>query len=269
MTFDDKGIVYEEFDVVKINKGKNAIMTKVMRKVIAEVSLKIVVNGIELVSMLCLNKFQEELALGFLYNEGVINSLEDVGNITYNESLRAVIIELREGIVIDRKESLRSITSGCGKCYTCINSFKQMQYAVNMNKTVFSVKDILIIMKRFIEQSELYKEIGGVHSILFYSNGFEIQYDDIGRHNCLDKITGKLMKLNKMGLTATGMIFISGRLSSEMITKLIRLGVPVVVSKTTPTTAAIRLARKYNVTLLGYVKNDKGIIYSCPERIKK
>lgn len=63
------------------------------------------------------------------------------------------------------------------------------------------------------------------------------------------------------------MVFISGRLSSEMVTKIIRLGVPVVVSKSTPTIAAIRLAQQYRITLLGYVKGGKGIIYSCPERV--
>lgn len=268
LTYDDEGIVYEEFDVVEINGENDPItMNDASRKVIVEVSLKIIVNSMELVSMLCLNQLQEELALGFLYNEGVINSMDDIKNIEYNEKMLAVIIELREGLVIDRQESLRSITSGCGKCYTYINPLKKTQYFASGNKSTFYAGDILSIMDRFIEQAEIYNTIGGIHSGLFYSDGFEIQNEDIGRHNCLDKITGMLMKLNKMELAENGIVFISGRLTSEMMTKMIRLGAPVVVSKSTPTTATIRLARQYNITLLGYVKGGKGIIYSCPERV--
>ena len=117
-----EGIVYEEFEVVNFNQENNTVrLEDGIRKVIVEVSLKIIVNGMELVSLLCLNEHQEELALGFLYNEGVINSLNEIKSIEYNERMQAVIIELAEGVTIDRQESLRSITSGCGRCYTYIN----------------------------------------------------------------------------------------------------------------------------------------------------
>ncbi|MCG1025161.1 MULTISPECIES: formate dehydrogenase accessory sulfurtransferase FdhD [unclassified Dehalobacter] len=264
----DEGIVYEEFEVVEIQRENDAIVMKeAAKKVIAEVSLKMIVNGQELVSVLCLNRHHEELALGFLYNEGVIGSYEDIESIEYNEKMLAVLIELREGIVIDRRESLRSITSGCGKCYTYINPLKKTQYAVSTNKSTFSAGNILTIMDKFIEQSEIFHTIGGVHSVLFHTDGFEVLNEDIGRHNCFDKMTGILMKANKMELAANGMVFISGRLTSEMLMKMIRLGAPVVVSKSTPTTATIRLAREYNITLLGYVRGGKGTVYACPERL--
>lgn len=145
-------------------------------KVVAELSIKIMAKSMELVSLLCLNKFQEELALGFLYNEGVIKSWEDVKTIDNNDKMLAVVIELREGVVIDRRESLRSITSGCGKCYTYINPLKQELYIANENYSAFSTESILNIMQEFIEQAELYNKIGGVHSILFYSEKLKIQY---------------------------------------------------------------------------------------------
>lgn len=265
---EEEGIVYEEFDVIEIKRENTAITLKETDiKVIAEVSLKIIVNGMELVSLLCLNQYQEELALGFLYNEGVINAINDIKSIEYIEKMLAVVIELNEGIVIDRRESLRSITSGCGKCYTYINPLKQMQYIVSRSKSTYPAGEILETMNRFIAESELYNEIGGVHSVLFCADGFQLCNEDIGRHNCFDKITGMLLKKNKTDTAENGIVFISGRLTSEMLTKMIRLGAPIVVSKSTPTTATIRLARQYNITLLGYVKGDQGIIYACPERI--
>ncbi|NTV91545.1 MAG: formate dehydrogenase accessory sulfurtransferase FdhD [Clostridiales bacterium] len=265
---DNEGIVFEEIDVIEINDENGSItMEPSVRNVIAEASLKILVNGMELVSLLCLNQHQEELALGFLYNEGVIESREDIRSISYNEKMLAVIIELREGITIDRSESLRSITTGCGKCYTYINPLKQKRYNVNQDKSTFSAGELLKIMNRFSELSETFMKIGGVHSVLFYSEGYEMLIEDIGRHNCFDKITGILLKEDKLSIAESGMIFVSGRLTSEIITKIIRLGSPVLVSRSTPTTATIRLARQYNITLLGYVRGKKGVIYSCPERL--
>jgi len=268
MLEDKEGTVYEELDVITIKREKDRIeLQEGQKKVVMEVSLKIIVNGMELVSLLCLNENQEELALGFLYNEGVVNSPSDIKSIEYNDRMQAVIIELQEGITIDRQESLRSITSGCGRCYTYINPLKQGYYSPSTSTSTYSASQILSIMNDFIEQSEIYKAIGGVHSVLFYAGDFKLVAYDIGRHNCFDKITGMLMKLNKIGLGANGIIFISGRITSEMMTKLMRLKTPLVVSKSTPSTAAVRLARQYNITILGYVLGQKGIIYSCPERI--
>ncbi len=243
-------------------------LATLQKKVIAEVSLKIIVNQVELVSLLCLNQHQEELALGFLYSEGVINAYADVEDIYYNDRMLAVIIKLREGILINRQESLRSITSGCGKCYTYINPLKQSQYSTVENNQKFSVGSIFQIMKRFMKESEVFREVGGVHSVLFYTPEDQILNEDIGRHNCLDKITGILLKNKKLEMTANSMVFVSGRISSEIMTKVVRLGTPILVSRSTPTTSAVRLAKQYNVTLLGYVRGDRGYVYSCPERIE-
>jgi FdhD protein len=102
---------------------------------------------------------------------------------------------------------------------------------------------------------------------LFYSSDYELLNEDIGRHNCFDKISGILLKEQRIDLTKEGLIFVSGRISSEIVTKVIRLGIPVIVSRSTPTTAAVKLASQYNVTLMGYVRNDTGYIYTCPSRI--
>jgi FdhD protein len=260
--------IYEELNVTEITSDENGCHISAMcKKVIAEISMKIIVNGLELVSILCLNQKQEELALGFLYNEGVINSLEDIESIYFNEKMLAVIIKLKEGVIIDRQESLRSITSGCGKCYTYINPLKQSQYKAVESDVTFSIIFILNLMQDFITRSEIFAEVGGVHSVLFYTSAFENLTEDIGRHNCFDKMTGILLKQGKLDLFSKGIVFVSGRISSEIMTKIIRIGVPVLVSKSTPTTAAVKLASEHNITLLGYVRENGGFIYSCPERL--
>ena len=260
--------IYEELNVVEITTDKNGCrVSEITKKVIAEISLKVIVNGTELVSVLCLNQYQEELALGFLYNEGVINSWSDIENIYFNDKMLAVIINLKAGVIIDRQESLRSITSGCGKCYTYINPLKQSQYKAVESSATYSINTILNLMNDFVTKSEIYIDVGGVHSVLLHTTDYEILIEDIGRHNCFDKITGLMLKENKLDIFGQAVVFVSGRISSEIMTKIIRMGVPVLVSKSTPTTAAVKLAQQHNVTLLGYVRASGGYIYSYPERL--
>ena len=260
--------IYEELNVGEITRDKNGChVSEISKKVIAEISLKVIVNGTELVSVLCMNQYQEELALGFLYNEGVINSWSDIENIYFNDKMLAVIINLKEGVIIDRQESLRSITSGCGKCYTYINPLKKSQYTEVESSITYSMDTILTLITDFVTRSEVFASVGGVHSVLLHTTDYEILIEDIGRHNCFDKITGLMLKENKLDIFNQAVVFVSGRISSEIMTKIIRMGVPVLVSKSTPTTAAVKLAQQHNVTLLGYVRASGGYIYSSPERL--
>lgn len=122
-------------------------------------------------------------------------------------------------------------------------------------------------MSDFVTRSEIFASVGGVHSVLLHAADYEILTEDIGRHNCFDKITGLMLKKGKLDLFDNALVFVSGRISSEIIAKIIRMGVQVLVSKSTPTTAAVKLAQQHNVTLLGYVRANGGYIYSCPERL--
>ncbi|MCL2669521.1 MAG: formate dehydrogenase accessory sulfurtransferase FdhD [Syntrophaceae bacterium] len=260
--------LFAEFTVQEIVPEESGFQLRDAEKpVIGEISLKVYINGTEYASLLCLNELTEELALGFLYSEGVIDSFGDVASIAYNERLFAVMLQLVQGKVVERCESLRSVTSGCGKCFTYINPLKNDQYHPQSLEKRFSLGELLRAMQEFEQRSILYQTVGGVHSLLFSHPDFNIFNEDIGRHNCFDKITGVLLRQNRLVETEKGALLVSGRVSSEIITKVIRLGVPVLCSRATPTAAAVALAREYNVTLLGYVRGEKGYIYSGAERL--
>jgi len=260
--------LYDVFNVKEIIcDGDTARLGDTEKSVIGEISLKVYINGVEYASLLCLNQLTEELALGFLYSEGVIDTIGDVASINYNERLFAVMIDLAPGKTVEKCESLRSVTSGCGKCFTYINPLKHDKFLPVPDADKFSLADILRAMRKFEQRSELYRSVGGVHSVLFHQDKFSVFNEDIGRHNCFDKIAGVLIRNDRMHLINTGMMFVSGRVSSEIITKVIRMGVPVLVSRSTPTAAAVNLAREYNVTLLGYVRNKSGFVYSGENRL--
>ncbi len=262
------GRVYDSCDVVEILETDGIVtMTNTRKKVINEVSLKIFADDQELFTLSCLDRQHKELALGLLYNEGVIESIRDIRSVEYNERLTSVMVTLREGLAPNRLEQLRRVASTCGKCDTFVNPPDRKAYPVPLSRKTHSAGSILRKMDEFVTRSELYTCVGGTHSVQFWSEDCQLLVDDIGRHNCLDKITGLLLMENKLELAADGVVFVSGRLPSEMLMKLVRLGIPVAVSKSSPTTAAVRLAREWGITILGYVKDGGGIIYSCPERI--
>ena len=119
------------------------------KDVIGEISLKIYINGTEYASLLCLNQLTEELAIGFLYSEGVIDAFQDIASITYNERLFAVMIELAPGKSVDKCESLRSVTSGCGKCFTYINPLKHDKFLALSYDKKFTLGNIMQSMKDF------------------------------------------------------------------------------------------------------------------------
>jgi FdhD protein len=259
---------YSIFPVKEIVRSGDTVELREQEKpVIGEISLKIFIDTVEYASLLCLNQYPEELALGFLFSEGVIDSMDDVSSISHNDRLFSVMVNLAPGKAVDRCESLRSMTSGCGRCFTYINPLKQDKFQAIPIHDRFPVIDLLNAMEEFEGRSELFRGVGGVHSVLFHHEEFSVFNEDIGRHNCFDKIGGILLRNGKMGLAESSAMFVSGRISSEILTKVIRMGVPVIVSRSTPTAAAVHLAQKYRVTLLGYVRRNSGIIYAGEERL--
>ncbi len=264
----EQGNVYEDCRVVEFNKKNGFVtMTETKRKVIKEVSLKIYVNEQELIPVICLNRQYKELALGLLYNEGVIHSMDDIKSIEYGEKPTAVRILLREGLEPDRHETPGNITSEFGKSQMFLNPFKKNPSNTIADERTYSAGALLEEMDAFVSMSEIYNSVGGTHSVKFCSGDYALLIDDISRHNCFDKLTGILLEENKLDLAVGGILYVSGRLTSEMLMKMMRLGLSVAISKSSPTSAALKLAREFHITILGYVKGDNGIIYSCPERI--
>ncbi len=258
--------ITEDFQAIQFSITPDSFSAREITKaVVGEISLKIFINGVEYASLLCINQLHEEMALGFLYNEGVIDSINDVASIEYNDSYYSVMIELKKEVSLNVGDSFRSVTSGCGKCYTYIKPTYRDIYKKNERDNTYSLLDIAHKMREFNEEPPIFIAFGGVHAAKFCNKEQALLIEDIGRHNCIDKISGMLLTKNIS--TSDGMLLISGRISSEIILKTIRMGVPLIVSRSTPTVPAIRIAEEYGITLLGYVRDGKGVIYAGKERV--
>jgi len=255
-------------DVTLISRTDNSVIAKeTTRQIISETTLRVMVNGVEYVSLLCWYKLPEQLALGFLYTEGIIDSIDDIEDLTLDELSFSVDIKLRPGLELPQNVG-RIITSTSAKGLTFLNTKKEEKFQVLGDSSKVSMNRIWQFADSFSKKSKIKKRVDGLHSAMFQHKDFSVFCEDVGRHNCVDKIAGILLKEDRMECVSESLMFSSGRVSTEILTKLLRLRVPIYVSLTTPTSSVVDMAKKYNVTLLGYVRDGSAVLYSGRERVR-
>lgn len=230
--------------------------------VIEEILLTVFVNGGELATMMCSPIHQEELALGFLYNEGVINSLADVGVVQANPRGTGVDIILTHSDYVQPRRMV--LTSGCGGGIT-FNDLAAQQTPLESDLRLSS-EVLYDRMSDLQSAATLYNHVRGVHTTVLGDAGHMLLLaEDVGRHNTIDKIAG--MALRRGMDTRDKVLIASGRISSEMLGKARRLGVPIVASRTAPTSTAVQLASAWNITVVGYLRKRGMRVYTHPWRL--
>ena len=230
--------------------------------VIEEGLVCIHVNGEELATFMCTPRDLDELALGFLRSEGIIQGLDDVRVLTVSARETCVDVWLRD--LRFRPPARRIITSGCGGGIT-FDDLSRRHPPLNSGVS-FRAEQIVAMMQALTEAAELYKTARGVHtSALSDGERLLLVAEDVGRHNTIDRLWGKALK---QGIETEGRLLLTtGRISSEMLNKAAKMGVPVVASRTSPTSLSVELGRAWNITILGYVRRPQFRIYTVPERI--
>lgn len=235
------------------------------KAVVRETAWTIYVNGQELVTLLCTPNKMSFLILGFLASEGIIQNLDDVRLLRVCEDEGNVVeVRLRdESLSLPRK---RVLLSGCGGGIT-FEDLKARHARLTSSLTV-NPAQISRLMRELQRSAEVYRTAGGVHaSALSDGERLLLVAEDVGRHNTLDKIRGEC--IYHQIPTKDRIILTTGRISSEMVNKAVRMEVPVVVSRTSPTDLAIRLAESWGMTVIGYVRGEKMNLYTWPERVKQ
>lgn len=248
-----------EYKVFKI-KGKEE--KQVSDKVILEFPFTIFINDEELITLLCTPKSLKELTIGFLYSEGFIDELESIEKIQIDEEKGLAHVYLKERkLLAEKLYGKRTITSGCGKgtlFYNVIDSFKSKKIEEGLT---INIESIVNLFREFNLKSELFLSTGGVHSCALCTlNEILCFEEDIGRHNALDKILGEAL-INNLDFKDK-LVLTTGRISSEMLIKVAKRGIPAIISRSAPTSLAIDLAKELNITVIGFVRGDKLNIYT-------
>jgi len=235
--------------------------------VIDEALACVSVNGEELATFMCTPRDLTELALGFLYNEGVIEGLDEVRAHHVSKSGTCVDVWLHNTTFERPRRAI--ITAGCGGGLT-FNDLSEA-YEPLASDTRATPEQLAALMKRLHMGAELYQAARGVHTAVLAEIGPAsealtlLQVEDIGRHNCLDKLQGAALLA---GIPTKDRILLSsGRISSEMINKARRLQTPIVCSRTSPTGLSVALAEAWNITIVAYLRQDRMRVYTHPERV--
>jgi FdhD protein len=226
-----------------------------------EKPVSLTVNGEGWLTFMCTPVDLEFLAIGFLFNEGLIKTVDEIADVRLCASGENVDIWLKRNI--DKPESWRK-TSGCTGGVTSVDNRDQVNEIKN-GSTLSSAKVGYLVDKLF-ESQKLYRVSGGIHTSALSDGDKIIVYaEDIGRHNTLDKIAGKLLK-DKINLSRR-IVLTTGRISSEMIQKAARIGASIVISRTSPSSLSIELANKWGITLIGYARRNRFNLYTHSQRI--
>ena len=224
-----------------------------------EMALAIYVDTQELVTILCTPTKLNCLVLGFLHSEGIITNMSDVASMRICEEDSLADVRLSKSGF--KPPTRRTLTSGCGGGVTFATEQQKIE-----SRLVVTSEAILSLMKQLNERAELYKYCGGVHtSALGDSSNLLVVAEDIGRHNTLDKIIGECL-LTKLS-TKEKVLLTTGRISSEMLSKAVRMKTPIVVSRSSPTDRSISLAQELGVTLVGYARGSRLSVYTHNERV--
>jgi FdhD protein len=201
------------------------------------------------------------MALGFLANEGLINTLADVRDLHISQNNCVDVWLYDSGLELPTR---KIITAGCGGGVTFADLSAHHQPLFSDLQA--TPEQLAYLMRQMHLGAELYQQARGIHTaVLCTHDSILLQVEDIGRHNCLDKLRGAAMVAGIK--TGDKILMSSGRISSEMIHKARRLQTPIVCSRTSPTSLSVALAQAWNMTIVAYLRQDRMRIYTYPERV--
>ncbi|MCL0060272.1 formate dehydrogenase accessory sulfurtransferase FdhD [Dehalococcoidia bacterium] len=260
----------EETETVSILRITEQDGTEMEDVVVREFPLTIILNNQELVTLLCSPTNLKYLALGFLASEGFIRARKEVKSILLDDRrgvarVQSVASEGSPDIAGDLIFK-RFITSGCGRGAAFYSVADAADAAVVKSKTRISASQVFAMVREFQHRSEVFKNTGGVHSAaLTDGERLLIFAEDIGRHNAIDKIFGECLWENTP--TDDRVIVTSGRISSEILFKVAKRDIPIIISRSAPTDLAVRTALDLGITLIGFVRGKRMNVYANSWRV--
>ena len=250
-----KEIQYERYEFKKWEHHET--------ETIVETPVSLTVNGDVWLSFMCTPVNLEELAVGFLYNEGIVDSMDEVENVHVCEHGDNVDVWLNR--TVKQPNSWRR-TSGCTGGVTAVDLLAKPNINFGGDRLEVQPEAIGRLVEMLFESQSLYRETGGVHtSALSDGENIILSAEDIGRHNTLDKIAG-LCLMEKV-FPEKRILITTGRISSEMLQKAARLNAPILISRTSPSSLSIEMAERYGITLVGYARRHRFNVYSNSRRV--
>jgi FdhD protein len=233
--------------------------------VVKEFQLTIILNGRELVTLLCSPEKLDSLAIGFLFSEGLINDKDDIKGIDLDVEQNLVRVTTKKPQRFPKDILSKRLIGSSGGKGASFNADIDPRSKIETSIHV-SPSEVLDLVEQFVHQSELFESTGGVHSAaLCDTKSILVFSEDIGRHNAIDKVFGECL-LKDIPIH-DHILVTSGRVSSEILSKAAKRRIPLLISKSAPTNLGVKLANEVGITLIGFVRENRMNVYTHGWRV--
>ena len=236
-------------------------------KVAGELPLTIKINNVEIITLMTLGTRPEELTLGYLRNQGIINNIDEIISIDvkWDIGVSNVVNKHKDIKEITDKLKNKTVTTGCGQG-TIFSCTLDKLYDNLLPDIKIKRSEIFDLLAKITKYNDIYKQAGAVHGCALCDKNKVIEFvEDVGRHNAADTLSG-IMWLNNINGNKI-IFYTTGRLTSEIIMKAKHMGIPIIISRSGVTNMGIELAKDLNVTMIARTKQRSFLIYNNKDNI--
>ena len=237
-------------------------------RVAGEFPLTLKVDDREVVTLMTLGTYPELLALGYLRNQRLIESVEDVKSIQVDWDQETALVETHHGQGIvdwEKKLSKRTVTTGCGQGTVFSINLNKI-YEQPLPKAHVRQSTVYGLLKNIAQYNEIYRKAGAVHGCALCDNtSIELFVEDVGRHNAADTIAGQMWLDGTSG--GDKIFYTTGRLTSEIVMKVAHMGIPILLSRSGVTFMGLELAQDLRVTMIARAKGRHFLVYNGEDTI--
>jgi FdhD protein len=246
-------------------RGVDQTGAEIETVVTVERPLTIFLNSQEIVTAMTIGDHPDYLAIGYLLNQNMLRPDDVVTGVDYDEDLQVVVVRTERETDYEEKLKKKVQTSGCAQG-TVFGDLMEALENVTLPNIQFRTSWLYALTNRINTTPSLYLEAGAIHGCVLAKEDRPLVYmEDVGRHNAVDKIAGWMFQQKVPA--ADKVFYTTGRLTSEMVLKTVRMGIPVLVSRSGFTAWGVELARKANLTLIGRARGKRFTALAGLERI--
>ena len=234
--------------------------------VVTERPLTLFLNAREIVTMMTIGDHPDLLAMGYLLNQGMLKADDEVTAVDYDEDIATVVVRTRRETDYEEKLKKRVQTSGCAQGTVFGDLMEELDTVALSREARLKTSWLYALTRKINTEPSLYLKAGAIHGCVLCEAESPLVYmEDVGRHNAVDKIAGYMFRHGVK--PATKIFYTTGRLTSEMVIKTVKMRIPILVSRSGFTAWGVELAQKYGLTLIGRARGKRFVAVAGAERI--
>ncbi len=234
--------------------------------VVTERALTLFLNAREIVTMMTIGDHPDLLAVGFLLNQGMLKPDDEITAIDYEEDIATIVVRTARETDYEEKLKKKVQTSGCAQGTVFGDLLENFEGIELSRKARLKTSWLYALTKKINTEPSLYLKAGAIHGCVLCDKDRPLVYmEDVGRHNAIDKIAG-FMFMNAVG-PDDKIFYTTGRLTSEMVIKCVKMRIPILVSRSGFTAWGVELARQAGLTLIGRARGKRFVCLSGVERV--